>query len=203
MDDQTIELVIAGLRSVSDALILDKRWLDVARAIDRACAFMEMNDAAKARSELDKAIGGLPTLADGSPRFPEHVKLVQDARDALPKGDLVNPRVSKKLMRIEDGFTFEQCIGEPESTVIIPVPEETKPEDVWVEFRVSHLVVRVRGHEKQPAVIDGPLSQPIALDGCAWSLTSEGPQRVLYVAIEKKAPEFVWSSFFKEAGPMR
>lgn len=204
MDAEQTRLVVAGLRSVSDALILDRTWLGLAKAIDKTCAFIEMNDAPNARKSLDLAIAGWPYVSDGSPRYPEHKKLVDDVRQKLPStGRRINPKVTEKLMTEEDGFVFEQCIGEPECTIIIPVRQETSPPDIAVKFCETYLTVRIKGHEKQPAVIDGRLSQPIALDGCSWGLTSEGHQRVLWVNLEKKASEYVWAGLLRDKGPMR
>lgn len=204
MDADEAKVVIAGLRSVTDAMILDRTWKDLAREIDKACAFIEMNDAPQARKSLDMAIAGWPQLADGSPRFPQHKRLIEDARRQIPaEGRRVNPRVTEKLMREEDGFVFEQTIGHPECTVIIPVPECTSPSDIVVHFSEDSLKVVIDGHEKQPAVIDGLLSQPIVLDGCSWSLTTDGPQRVLHVDLEKKASEYVWAGLLHDDAPMR
>lgn len=185
MDEKATASLVEKLRCVSDALILDKR-LDLARMIDRACAFMEMNDAANARSELDKAVAALP-------KDRSDYQVVAAARAALPSNDTVNPRVSKKLTRVEDGFLFEQYVGEPESTILVPVADATTTEDVKCDFKMQSIVVSVRGD----AVIDGRLSHPVVLDGCMWSLTTDGAQRILSVALEKKDPQFVWPALLR------
>lgn len=185
MDEKTVASVVERLRRVSDALILEKSF-DLARTIDRACAFMEMNDAANARSELDKAVAAFPQ--DRS-----DYRVVAAARAALPSNDTVNPRVSKKLTRVEDGFLFEQYAGEPESTILVPVTDATTPKDVTCEFKMQSIVVSVR----EDVVIDGRLSHPVVLDGCMWSLTTDGPQRILSVALEKKDPQYEWPALLR------
>lgn len=193
MEAEVAERVVLGLRSVTDAMIRDRTWKDLARPIDKACAFIEMNDAHRARKCLEEALSGWPrSTSENAPLFPEHERFLQDVLSAIPEvSKVVNPRVSESLMRVEDGFSLEQCVGKAECAVVVPVPRNTKKRDVLVKFSEDRLGVFLNG----VAVIDGFLSQPVNTDGCFWFLEENS---VLSVNLEKKAPEFVWAGLLKE-----
>lgn len=93
--------------------------------------------------------------------------------------------------------------SEADATVNIRVPPATQKNDVEVTFRRTHLKVKVRGHEMQPAVIDGEFCGAIDPDGSSWALEGCGEDRTLCLMIEKIKGGILWHHLLKqnETGP--
>jgi len=60
------------------------------------------------------------------------------------------------------------------------------------------LRVAVRGHAKQPSVLDGALAHSVDVDGCSWSLSGEGEQRALELILEKASVKMRWTTVMLE-----
>ena len=69
-----------------------------------------------------------------------------------------------RLARVREAmlpYTFAETQGDPEMTITIAVPPETKRTDVAVTVTRETLVVCVAGHSLQPSVIDGRFLHPV------------------------------------------
>mmetsp|Transcript_6738 Transcript_6738/g.18545 ORF Transcript_6738/g.18545 Transcript_6738/m.18545 type:complete len:219 (-) Transcript_6738:124-780(-) len=94
-------------------------------------------------------------------------------------------------------YEFLNSVEAEEMTVNIPVPPGTKREDVKVSLTATTLRVEVRGHERQPFVIDGPLFKPIDTDACDHHLEGSGDKRMLVLDLEKQQGGLTWPDLFK------
>jgi len=194
-DGYQIRAAVDALRKVSDSLHLAGEK-PVASKIDKACAFMEMNDGTAARSSLDEAIALCP-MNSPSPDFFEAWTAVRDVRARLPDTETVNPEITANLVKKEDGLEFEQIPGNQEAFVHIDLPMSTQKDDVDVAFKSDSLKVSVKGHEKQP-IIDNKLLHPINPSESAWYLETieKDQKKVLTLHIEKLCAEAPWPSLF-------
>lgn len=96
----------------------------------------------------------------------------------------------KKHMR---PYEFSQGQDDPEMTVSIAVPPETKTADVQVKLTRKTLYVSVKGHALQPAVINGTLLHAIDPSESAFHLEGAGEGRKLVLDLEKESAGLDWS----------
>lgn len=74
----------------------------------------------------------------------------------------------------ERPFAFEQAEGAQgaswavEMVVSIPLPAATRAADCDVRIWREGLRVAVRGHPRQPSVLEGAFYRPVLADSCAW-----------------------------------
>ena len=81
-------------------------------------------------------------------------------------------------------YTFTQAQDDPEMTVVIDVPPETKTMDVKVKMTATTLYVSVKDHANQP-VIEGRFLHAIRPEESAFHLEGSGEGRKLILDIEK------------------
>uniref|UniRef100_A0A7S0F9K8 CS domain-containing protein n=1 Tax=Pyrodinium bahamense TaxID=73915 RepID=A0A7S0F9K8_9DINO len=96
-----------------------------------------------------------------------------------------------------DPWLFKEVQNQVEVTVSIRVPPDTKKEDVKVSIQPLSLRVTVRGHERQPHVINGELSGPIDVDGSGWHLDGSGDNRNVVIDLEKQMGGITWHRLLK------
>ena len=96
----------------------------------------------------------------------------------------------RKAMR---PYEFTQGQDDPEMTVTIAVPPETKTADVKVKLTRKTVTVSVKGHALQPTVIDGTLLHPIDPTESAFHLEGSGEGRKLILDLEKESAGLDWS----------
>jgi hypothetical protein len=59
--------------------------------------------------------------------------------------------------------------------------------------------VAVRGHSKQPTLLDCALAHTVEVDACSWSLSGEGGQRALLLTLEKASAGLRWTALMLAA----
>mmetsp|Transcript_101696 Transcript_101696/g.286717 ORF Transcript_101696/g.286717 Transcript_101696/m.286717 type:complete len:274 (-) Transcript_101696:95-916(-) len=130
----------------------------------------------------------------------------EDLAAAKRKGHEKNERQLKKLtegLPQADGpeagepWHFKETKNECQMTVTVAVPAETKAKDCDVSIQRSTLRVAVRGHERQPCVIDGELVGAVDPESCGWTLDGSGEKRHLAIELEKKMGGFMWERLLK------
>lgn len=91
-----------------------------------------------------------------------------------------------------DPWEFREVVNQVEVTVSIRVPPETRKEDVSVRIQPKALHVAVKGHDRQPYVLQGQLAGPIDVDGSGWHLDGSGDDRRLLIDLEKQMGGIMW-----------
>lgn len=130
---------------------------------------------------LDSSLPGVKTT-----RSPE-------TEAALAKGsEDQHKREDKAIKAAEGPWEFIETDNKTEITVNFPVPASTRPADIEVVFRASSLKVAVKGHERQPAIVDGEIAGKIDPDSCAWTLEGAGEGRRLVLELEKTMGGIIW-----------
>lgn len=105
----------------------------------------------------------------------------------------------------ERPFAFEQAEGAQgaswavEMVVSIPLPAATRAADCDVRIWREGLRVAVRGHPRQPSVLEGAFYRPVLADSCAWQVQGEGRARCLQLLLEKAAGDVRWPSLLRAA----
>mmetsp|Transcript_38378 Transcript_38378/g.123078 ORF Transcript_38378/g.123078 Transcript_38378/m.123078 type:complete len:198 (-) Transcript_38378:351-944(-) len=187
-DSKAIEVAVAELRRVSDALLLAGAERDLAKKVDTACALIELNDAASARAALDDAIRGCPP----GPASLETYGVLRDVRSRLPeRAREVNSDVTASLAVRED-FPFEQSPGDTEAYVHLPLPGGAAKEDVFVDLQPTTIRVQVRDRR---LVDDRRLFAEIDAKASSWFLESSSSGGTLTIHLEKRKAD-TWPSLF-------
>ena len=96
----------------------------------------------------------------------------------------VNPGPNHCVKKHLRPYTFTQAQDDPEMTVVIDVPPETKTMDVKVKMTATTLYVSVKDHANQP-VIEGRFLHAIRPEESAFHLEGSGEGRKLILDIEK------------------
>eukprot|EP00440_Ansanella_granifera_P053813 gb/GFBE01058336.1/.p1 GENE.gb/GFBE01058336.1/~~gb/GFBE01058336.1/.p1 ORF type:complete len:267 (+),score=89.51 gb/GFBE01058336.1/:1-801(+) len=94
-------------------------------------------------------------------------------------------------------WEFIEVKNEIVITVNIKVPPSTSKGDVTVNFHPSKLKVVVKGHEVQPAVIDGEMTGEIDVEASGWNLEGKDDDRRLVLELEKTMGGFMWYQLMK------
>lgn len=105
--------------------------------------------------------------------------------------------VLKQFPMNTDPWEFREVQNECQVTVTITVPAATKTGDVTVRIKPDSLLVAVKGHEAQPAIIDGRLAGPVEVEASGWSLEGSGDSRRLVLELEKRMGGLVWRQLLK------
>jgi len=106
-------------------------------------------------------------------------------------------RMMQEAEKASRGYEFLNSVEAEEMTVNIRVPPGTRKEDVTVRLTATTLRVEVKGHEKQPAVIDGAFFKPVDVDACDHHLEGSGDSRMLVLDLEKQQGGLTWPDLFK------
>ena len=98
----------------------------------------------------------------------------------------------QKMQKALRPYVFEHSPSQPEMTVKIAVPAETKSGHVQVKITREAILVAVAGHELQPAVIEGKLQRAVDPGSCEWHLEGTGEARMLVLDLEKASGGLDW-----------
>jgi hypothetical protein len=84
--------------------------------------------------------------------------------------------------------TYDFTQDESNLTINVPVPAQASAKDVTITVGAERLAVSVRGHVRQPNVLEGVLYYDVTPESLAWELTGAGDARMLVVTLEKAEP---------------
>mmetsp|Transcript_25175 Transcript_25175/g.54769 ORF Transcript_25175/g.54769 Transcript_25175/m.54769 type:complete len:263 (-) Transcript_25175:40-828(-) len=212
-----------ALEEISTTMQTDKFWGDMAKPLIVAIATLKDGSDADQRTKAAKAvrdcieqienvkhyfqteqpileqIAGL--LEDDSQSGTLETKLLgvkttwsPETEAALAKGIDDSAGKEQRAMDAAEGpWTFTETPNKQEISVSIPVPPDTQKGDVKVVFGATTLKVSVKGHERQPFVIDGTLAGAVDLDSCSWVLEGNGEKRKLTLDMDKTMGGLMWN----------
>lgn len=125
-----------------------------------------------------------------------HREQAQAAQNSKQHEANMSSESQARLARVREAmvpYTFCQTFDNPEMTITVVVPPETKRSDVSVTVTRSTLVVHVTGHALQP-VIDGKFLHPVDHTTAEWHLEGSHAARKLVIDCEKKDPREDWGA---------
>lgn len=164
---------------------------------------VKLVDASATLSTILPGVRSTKSASKDGPRTEEEIAkikaLMAKRNKALPSADDVAKSIEteKKKQENQEPWTLKEVENQPEFTVTIKVPAETKKTDVKVKFQKESLRVSVAGHDRQPYIIDGDLFERVDPDACSWVLDGSGDGRKLVLDLEKKMGGFMWNRLMK------
>jgi len=184
---------VLKIKSVTEQVskIESMYWANERSILDNILALLEGDD--KENVTVDTVISGVRTTKSDGQAYNQAAskrgkEFMQLGKEALEK---------KKQEAAQGPWTFEEHLDQMDVTVTIPVPAATQKSDVKVVCKDTSLLVKVEGHELQPAVIDGELSAAVQPDSLGWTLEGKDEKRKLVMELDKKMGGFMWGQLLK------
>ena len=95
---------------------------------------------------------------------------------------------SRRQRGMSAAFSYEQDAETTAVSVRVAVPPATTRADVAVTLLADRLSVSVKGHSRQPHVLDDTLYYDVDPDSMSWALEGSGNSRALLIELEKAEP---------------
>lgn len=211
-----------ALEEVITTMQTDKFWVDLAKPLSAAREALEVGAnrvsrqrAAELIRECIKQVAGLkhyflmeqPVLQNAAALLEDEAQQATlasflpgvrttrspETEAALAKGVEERDKREQKAMQASEGpWHFVEVDNKQDVTVNIAVPASTQKSDISVTFFPSKLRVAVKGHERQPAIIDGELAGKVDPESCSWTLEGSGEKRRLCLELEKTMGGLMW-----------
>lgn len=193
-DEEGRSTAVGYLKNIQKEMAgLQQHWFAQEQVVlGQILGLLEGKDGSKVSSDM-VLCGVRTTMSPGQAEASENRRQREKAQEMAKLAGPVLEQFQPLLP-----YDFLEIQNECQIRVTIKVPPSTASSDCKVKIQRDHLTVAVKGHEVQPAIIDGDLAGRLDVEACGWNVEGKGEDRRLVLELEKEMGGLQWRKLVRD-----